>query len=172
MAKDLAPLSRVGDSLPKREINGARAVAHEVRCCSRLKYRCEIQPAVRSDSLNQPVHRFKAEFFKALAHPARIKILEFLRSGERTVGEIQVFLEIEPAATSQQLAVLRLKNIVVTRKEGNSVYYAVRDPAVFELLDVARKIFNNHLIDTRDMLAEIAREDEAVASRSPSAPLG
>jgi DNA-binding transcriptional ArsR family regulator len=126
---------------------------------------------VRSDSLNQPVHQFKAEFFKALAHPARIKILEFLRGGERTVGEIQAFLDIEPAATSQQLGVLRLKNIVSTRKEGSSVYYAVRDPAVFELLDVARRIFNNHLIDTRDMLAELAREDDVLASRSPSKSL-
>lgn len=116
--------------------------------------------------MNQPLHRFKAEFFKALAHPARIKILEFLRGGERTVGEIQTFLEIEPAATSQQLGVLRLKNIVVTRKEGTSVFYTVRDPAVFELLDVARRIFNNHLIDTRDMLAELAREDGKPVARS------
>ena len=117
--------------------------------------------------MNQPLHRFKAEFFKALAHPARIKILEFLRGGERTVGEIQAFLEIEPAATSQQLGVLRLKNIVVTRKDGSSVFYAVRDPAVFELLDVARRIFNNHLIDTRDMLAELAREDTTAAAGPP-----
>jgi DNA-binding transcriptional ArsR family regulator len=116
--------------------------------------------------LNQPLHQFKAEFFKALGHPARIKILEFLRGGERTVGEIQAFLEIEPAATSQQLAVLRLKNIVVTRKEGSSVYYAIRDPTVFELLDVARRVFNNHLIDTRDMLDELAREDSELPMRS------
>lgn len=117
--------------------------------------------------MNQPVHQFKAEFFKALGHPARIKILEFLRGGERTVGEIQAFVEMEPAATSQQLGILRVKNIVVTRKEGSSVYYAVRDPAVFELLDVARRIFNNHLINTRDMLAELAREDGQLAMRSP-----
>jgi ArsR family transcriptional regulator len=120
--------------------------------------------------VNQPLHRFKAEFFKALAHPARIKILEFLRDGERTVGEIQAFLEIEPAATSQQLGVLRLKNIVVPRREGTNVFYAVRDPAVFELLDVARRIFNSHLIDMRDMLADLAREDETAGACVPSEP--
>jgi DNA-binding transcriptional ArsR family regulator len=114
--------------------------------------------------LNQPLHRFKAEFFKALGHPARIKILEFLRGGERTVGEIQAYLEIEPSATSQQLAVLRLKNIVATRKEGSNVFYSVRDPMVFQLLDVARSIFNNHLIDTREMLDQLAQEDTALAT--------
>lgn len=108
--------------------------------------------------MNQPLHQFKSEFFKALAHPARIKLLEFLRGGERTVGEIQAFLAIEPAATSQQLAVLRARNIVSARKEGNSVFYAVRDPLLFDLLDVARAIFNNQLTDTRDLLAQLAAE--------------
>ena len=112
--------------------------------------------------LNQPLHQFKAEFFKALAHPARIKMLEFLRGGERTVGEIQAFLEIEPSATSQQLAVLRAKNVVATRKEGSNVYYMVRDPLVFQLLDVARAIFNNQLSDTRDLLAQLAAEEVLV----------
>ncbi len=112
--------------------------------------------------LNQPLHQFKAEFFKALAHPARIKMLEFLRGGERTVGEIQEFLEIEPSTTSQQLAVLRAKNVVATRKEGSNVYYMVRDPLVFQLLDVARAMFNNQLTDTRDLLAQLAAEETLV----------
>jgi DNA-binding transcriptional ArsR family regulator len=116
--------------------------------------------------LNQPLHQFKAEFFKALAHPARIKMLEFLRGGERTVGEIQAFLEIEPSATSQQLAVLRAKGIVATRKEGSNVYYTVRDPLVFHLLDVARAIFNNQLSDTRDLLSQLAAEEALVLSGS------
>ncbi len=116
--------------------------------------------------MHQPLHQFKAEFFKALGHPARIKILEFLRGGERTVGEIQSFVELEPSATSQQLAVLRMKNIVAARKEGSNVYYTVRDPMVFHLLDVARTIFNNHLIDTRDMLDQLAREESALVPGS------
>ncbi len=103
--------------------------------------------------------RFKAEFFKALAHPARIKILELLQSGELSVTELQDKLEIEASSVSQQLAVLRHKNIVETRKAGTTVYYRVRDPAVFELLAVARRVFNNHLIDTRSMLEQLG-EDE------------
>lgn len=109
--------------------------------------------------MQDPLRHFKAEFFKALAHPARIKILELLRAGELSVTELQDKLEIESSSVSQQLAVLRGKNIVETRKAGTSVYYSVRDPAVFELLDAARKIFNNHLIDTRSMLERLG-EDE------------
>lgn len=110
-----------------------------------------------------PLRRFKAEFFKALAHPGRIKMLESLRSGEKTVGELQALLHDEPANASQHLAVLRLKGIVVARKDGTTVYYSVRDPLLFELLDTAREIFNSHLLDTRDLLSELAAEEEALA---------
>src|SRR6266508_3115415 len=90
---------------------------------------------------------FKAELFKALAHPARIRILELLRSGERTVSDLQSLLEIESSTVSQQLALLRTRDIVAGRKQGTSVYYRVVDPLIFDLLDVARRIFNNHLVD-------------------------
>jgi ArsR family transcriptional regulator len=113
--------------------------------------------------MQNPVRRFKAELFKALAHPGRIKILEALRLGEKTVGELQALLDEEPASASQQLAVLRLKNIVVGRKAGSNVFYSVRDPLVFQLLDVARGIFNNHLIDTQDALSMLREEEEALA---------
>ena len=109
---------------------------------------------------HQPLHRFKAEFFRALGHPARLRILELLRAGERTVSELQVELAIEASSVSQQLAVLRAKNIVNTRRVGTSVYYSVRDPQIFQLLDVARQIFNNHLIDLQSML-EIQAEQAA-----------
>ena len=114
--------------------------------------------------LRDPLRQFKAEFFKALAHPARIKILESLRAGEKSVNELQVLLGIDPSSVSQQLGVLRAKNIVEARKVGTSVYYSVRDPLLFELLDVARKIFNNHLVDTRSMLEQL--EDDEVKERS------
>lgn len=113
--------------------------------------------------MQDTLRRFKAEFFKALAHPARIKILELLRAGELSVTELQEQLEIEASSVSQQLAVLRNKNIVETRKVGTSVYYNVRDPAIFELLDVARKIFNSHLIDTRSMLEQLEETKESDA---------
>ena len=111
--------------------------------------------------MEDTLRRFKAEFFKALAHPARLKILELLRSGELSVNELQTRLEIEPSAVSQHLAVLRAKNIVETRKVGTSVYYRVRDPEVAVLLDSARRIFNNQLIDTRAMLEQLQEEAEA-----------
>lgn len=98
---------------------------------------------------------FKAEFFKALAHPIRIRILDCLRDGEKGVNELSEILEIEPANVSQQLAILRVRNIVVGRKAGSNVYYSVSDSTVFRLLDVARKIFNNHLVGVRDMLEQI-----------------
>ncbi len=110
---------------------------------------------------HQPLHRFKAEFFQALGHPARLRILELLRGGERTVSELQVELAIEASSVSQQLAVLRAKNIVDTRRAGTSVYYSVRDPQIFQLLDVARAIFNNHLIDLQAMLETQARDEKA-----------
>jgi len=111
------------------------------------------------------LRRFKAEFFKALAHPVRISILELLRAGELSVNELQTRLAIESSGVSQQLAVLRGRSIVEARKVGTSVYYRVRDPQVFELLDVARRIFNSHLIDTQSMLAELADEELAVTTR-------
>jgi ArsR family transcriptional regulator len=108
--------------------------------------------------MQQPIHRFKAEFFKALGHPARLVILGQLRGGERSVQELQQALEMDQSSVSQQLAVLRNKNIVDTRKEGTTVYYRVRDPMIFQLLDVAREIFNNHLIDTQTILAQLGEE--------------
>jgi ArsR family transcriptional regulator len=73
------------------------------------------------------------------------------------VSELQTELEIDSSSVSQQLAVLRAKNIVDTRRAGTSVYYSVRDPQIFQLLDVARDIFNNHLIDLQAMLESQAR---------------
>jgi len=101
---------------------------------------------------------FKAEFFKALAHPIRIRILEILVRGERGVHELQEALGLDQPTVSQHLAVLRAKNIVETRKEGAAVRYMVRDPAVGDLLEVARRIFDRHLIGTQAMLRELRRE--------------
>ena len=101
---------------------------------------------------------FKAQFFRALAHPVRIKILEILVRGGRTVQELQEALGLEQPIVSQQLAILRNQNIVKGQKKGLSVRYALRDPLVGDLLDVARRIFNNHLVNTQGMLRELQRE--------------
>jgi DNA-binding transcriptional ArsR family regulator len=94
----------------------------------------------------------------ALAHPVRIGILETLVRGGRTVQELQAALGLEQPIVSQQLAVLRNQGIVAATKTGLSVRYTVRDPAVSDLLAVARQIFNNHLISTRGLLRELQRE--------------
>ncbi len=99
--------------------------------------------------------KFKAEFFKALAHPLRIQIIDVLRGGEIGVSDLCTRLKVEQSSVSQQLALLRSRNIVVGRKEGQNVYYSIRDKAIFRLLDVAREIFNNHLVGVQDMLSEL-----------------
>jgi DNA-binding transcriptional ArsR family regulator len=117
----------------------------------------------RSPTVSEPVssgtlQTFKARFFKALAHPTRIRILEILAQESRTVYELQETLTLEQATVSQQLAVLRNQGIVNAEKEGLSVRYSLRDPLVAELLEVARRIFNNHFVSTRELLRELQRE--------------
>jgi ArsR family transcriptional regulator len=101
--------------------------------------------------------RFKADFFKALAHPLRIAVIDALRGGELAVAELSARLKVEQSTLSQQLAVLRGRNIVTGRKEGLNVYYSVADPLVFSLLDVAKQIFNNHLVGIKHMLVGLRR---------------
>jgi len=110
--------------------------------------------------VQEPLRIFKAEFFKALSHPARIKILELLRDGELSVTELQDHIELESSGVSQHLSVLRHKNIVESRKSGTTVYYRVRDIEIYTLLDVARRIFTNHLINNRSTLEQLEEEND------------
>src|SRR5260370_26784623 len=105
--------------------------------------------------MRQQLSDFKADFFKALAHALRISILDALRGGELTVNEISQRFSVEPANASQQLAVLRNRNIVIARKEGANVYYSVSDKSIFKLLDVAKEIFSHQLTGVQSMLEEI-----------------
>lgn len=98
---------------------------------------------------------FKTEFFKALAHPLRIRIIDSLREGEIGVNDLCARLDVEQSTVSQQLALLRSRNIVTGRKEGQNVYYSIRDTAIFKLLDVAKEIFNNQLVSVQDMLSQL-----------------
>jgi DNA-binding transcriptional ArsR family regulator len=111
-------------------------------------------PAVAAEDLQA----FKAAFFRALAHPVRIQILEILVNGERNVQELRDTLGLEQPVVSQQLAVLRANNIVAGRKEGVNVRYSVRDPLIADLLSTARRIFNNHLVSTQDLLRQLKHE--------------
>ncbi|GAB1530685.1 MULTISPECIES: helix-turn-helix transcriptional regulator [Brevibacillus] len=108
--------------------------------------------------MNLELQQFKANFFKALGHPLRIRILELLAEGDRNVNELQTLIGSEGSAVSQQLAILRNNNIVYGTKDGNKVTYSLRDPMIIELLSVARQIFNNHLIDTISMLDRFNEE--------------
>lgn len=108
-----------------------------------------------ADAALTPLSQFKAEFFKALAHPLRIRVIDELRDGERGVNVLCESLGVEQSTLSQQLAVLRSRNIVAGRKDGSNVMYSVRDPAIFDLLDVARRIFNNHLVDVQHLLRQL-----------------
>lgn len=109
---------------------------------------------------------WKADFFKALAHPARIKILEHLRDSEKSAGEILEALGMEQSNGSQHLAVLRHRNILVARREGTSVFYSVRDPVLFQVLDLLRQYFYDHLSEVRGLLEELGPRDVLVASGS------
>ncbi len=109
--------------------------------------------------MQDSLRNFKAEFLKALSHPVRIKILELLRAGEMSVTELQEQLKIDSSSVSQHLSVLRHKGIVESRKVGTTVYCRVYDPQVFELLDVARRIFNNQLVSTRSTLEQLEEEN-------------
>jgi DNA-binding transcriptional ArsR family regulator len=108
------------------------------------------------DSLRQ----FKAEIFQALAHPTRIGILDLLREGELTVGTFVERLELEQANLSQHLAILRAKQLVTARKAGNQVFYSVRDPLIWKVLDLMLRYFQLQVGESMAMLEKMAKTQE------------
>lgn len=109
-------------------------------------------PRSQPDDQQVALRRFKADVFQVLAHPTRIHIVECLRDGEVTVGAILEQIGVEPANASQHLAVLRSKGLVVNRKEGNQVFYSLRDPLLIEVLDTMKQYFRAHLEEAMAML--------------------
>jgi len=103
----------------------------------------------------RPVHEAKANLFRVLGHPARVRILELLRDGEKSVGTLQAELELDSGSTSQHLAALRRIGLVESRRDGTSVYYRVDDPIVFELLEAGRAIIGRRLTEQQALLREI-----------------
>jgi len=106
------------------------------------------------------MRRFKAGIFRALAHPTRIAIVEYLQYGEMTVGRLCEKVGIEQANASQHLAVLRNKHIVQSRKEGNLIYYSLRDPLLAKVFEAMREFFLAHLTEALQLLREEQREAE------------
>jgi DNA-binding transcriptional ArsR family regulator len=117
---------------------------------------------LRADDTER-LRQFKAEFFKALAHPVRVAILEYLRGGPRSVGQLQVLTATPGSTVSQQLAILRSRGIVVPERAGTTVHYRAADPQIYELLDAAREIFYSHLSESAELLRLVEAEAEEVA---------
>jgi DNA-binding transcriptional ArsR family regulator len=109
--------------------------------------------------MHHALRKFKAEIFQALAHPTRIAIVEALREGEMSAGQLIEAIGLEQANASQHLAVLRSKQVVVNRKEGNQVFYALRDPVLIKVLDILKRYFYSQISQTRNMLDEIELEE-------------
>lgn len=109
--------------------------------------------------MQDSLRRFKAEIFQALAHPTRIAIVELLRDdGEVPVSRIHEKLALEQANASQHLAVLRGKRIVVGRKDGNQVFYSLRDRVIGKVLDLMRQYFQAHLRESLELLKDMKTE--------------
>lgn len=106
-------------------------------------------------ALSPPVSEIKAELFKALGHPARIRVLEVLSEGERSVSDMQPLVGIESSHLSQQLGVLRRAGLVTTRREGTSVIYSLADPLLAELLAVAKRLLISSLVQNESLLADL-----------------
>jgi DNA-binding transcriptional ArsR family regulator len=119
---------------------------------SRSKKSSDVQSQRESQ---EALRRFKAEVFQVLAHPTRIHIVECLLDGEIAVSAILEQTGIEPANASQHLALLRTRRLVTSRKEGNQVFYSLRDSMLIEVLNVMRKYFQTHLEESLAMLREM-----------------
>jgi DNA-binding transcriptional ArsR family regulator len=108
--------------------------------------------------MTTPLHQIKAEFFKTLSHPMRIRILELLSEREHSVGELLAEIEVEASNLSQQLAVLRRAGLVSTRKEGSTVHYSLVSPRIAELMMVARSILTSVLSERVDVLTTLQND--------------
>jgi ArsR family transcriptional regulator len=115
--------------------------------------------------MQDSLRRFKAGIFQAMANPTRIAIIELLRDEKEVpVSSIYERLGLEQANASQHLAVLRSKQIVVGRKDGNQVFYSLRDPILGRVLDLTRQYFQAHLTEALEMLQDMEAEERASKS--------
>jgi DNA-binding transcriptional ArsR family regulator len=121
--------------------------------------------AAGGEADRSPIHQAKADLFRILGHPARVQIIGLLRDGERSVGDLQSELGLDSSGTSQHLAALRRQGLLEARKSGTSVFYRVRDPRAFQLLEVARQILTASLSETQALLAELAAEPPPARGR-------
>jgi ArsR family transcriptional regulator len=102
-----------------------------------------------------PLHQAKAELFRTLGHPVRIRVLELLQDGPRPVHELLDEIDVEPSNLSHQLAVLRRAGIVASTREGSAVLYSLGTNDVAELMLAARRFLTDLLSDQQTLLAEL-----------------
>ncbi len=110
--------------------------------------------------VDRPLYEVKAELFKALGHPVRIRILELLSGGELPVGDLLIDTGLEPSHMSQHLAVLRRAGVVASRREGNAVFYRTAHPSVDALIMAAREFLIDALSRTHQTLAALRASAE------------
>ncbi|WP_406180242.1 ArsR/SmtB family transcription factor [Streptomyces sp. NBC_01006] len=119
-----------------------------------------------------PLYQAKAEFFRMLGHPVRIRVLELLQNGPRPVRELLAEIDIEPSNLSQQLAVLRRSGIVISTREGATVNYALAGGDVAELLRAARRILTELLAGQSELLAELRQVEPRTGAGTGHAGTG
>ncbi|WP_128381678.1 ArsR/SmtB family transcription factor [Streptomyces cavernae] len=112
--------------------------------------------------MSVPLYQAKAEFFRMLGHPVRIRVLELLQDGPKPVRDLLAAIEVEPSSLSQQLAVLRRSGIVASTREGATVVYELAGGDVANLMKAARRILTDMLAERNELLAEL-RETEVSA---------
>ncbi|WP_310964698.1 ArsR/SmtB family transcription factor [Nocardioides terrisoli] len=104
---------------------------------------------------NVPLYQAKAELFRSLGHPVRIRVLEILQEGPTPVRDLLAEIEVEASNLSQQLAVLRRAGLVTSSREGSTVHYRLSSPEVADLLYAGRRLLASVWTDTEGMLAEL-----------------
>lgn len=124
----------------------------------------------RASDPKAPAAAINAEFFRALGHPVRVRVLELLRTnGEMSVRDIQAALQVESGGTSQHLSILRRQRVLATRRQGTSVFYRVRDPQTYQLLELARVLLSSRVQYTQTLLDDL-NDDAGPASPATLIP--
>jgi ArsR family transcriptional regulator len=118
------------------------------------------------DGVSRPLSEIKAELFKALGHPGRVRILEVLADGEHSVTELLTLVGLEASHLSQQLGVLRRAGVVTARRDGSTVRYAVASDEVVELLAVAKRFLLDGLRARQELLAVVDASSVDVRRRT------
>ena len=107
-----------------------------------------------------PIYQAKAELFRTLGHPVRIRVLELLSERDHAVHELLAEIHLEPSRLSQQLSVLRRTGLVHQQRIGGEVVYSIVVPETRELLLAARRLLLQVLSDQDRLKTELRGDDE------------